>query len=672
MKKTSKKPISSLTAVTLLLILVMGIGWGAGVYCLTSVTAEYAAARYLSGYEAFASSLSPLPDKGNSGEYENYDIHDFWDAVAEGGRANAFTVTPSIVDENDRFLKRPNTNRAYSATAIFDAEGNLVECSWKDFFYFEYLTAQQWQNREELSVNSARVFFDRELLTKEGEEIVSGGNLRFKAAALRFTGAFDGVTFTARKIEYIDKDEFWDAVHTMGGGQHTVSGVVEDHKLPWHTMYEDTSDALSDSKTVTFYANRFDVCYDRPSPAFSYKGAAYENAASLVAELGPALVSGLVSAPQQMQCFDDGVMILPSVNYCFQVNDELYSSPNFHGENGFADGVGCKLHFYTVSVVYCDPWQTAFDELRFVYLITLLLSVTAVLAVRFIIKRHLIRPVQAVGNAIANAEDQVSLPPPISDKWRESQLLQDGFSKCWDRLQLQKDEIARLNTALEYAKTAEQNRRQMTSNLAHELKTPLAVICSYAEGLKERIAEDKRDKYIDVILSEVRRTDGMVLEMLELSRLEAGKVKLSRNDFSLIALTRSVFEKLEMAAQAKDLKITFSFPEEFTVTADEARIAQVIENFATNAVKYTPTGGRILVEIQTGRSGTTFSIENDSAPLTQEALNKVWDSFYRTDEARNGNGTGLGLAIAKNIVQLHGGKCSVHNTKTGVVFRFTI
>ena len=127
-----------------------------------------------------------------------------------------------------------------------------------------------------------------------------------------------------------------------------------------------------------------------------------------------------------------------------------------------------------------------------------------------------------------------------------------------------------------------------------------------------------------------------------------------------------------MAAQAKDLKITFSFPEEFTVTADEVRIAQVIENFATNAVKYTPAGGRILVEIQTGRSGTTFSIENDSAPLTQEALNKVWDSFYRTDEARNGDGTGLGLAIAKNIVQLHGGKCSVHNTKTGVVFRFTI
>ena len=98
-------------------------------------------------------------------------------------------------------------------------------------------------------------------------------------------------------------------------------------------------------------------------------------------------------------------------------------------------------------------------------------------------------------------------------------------------LQLQKSEITRLNTALDYAKTAEENRRQMTSNIAHELKTPLAVIHSYAEGLRERVAEEKRDRYLEVILSETERTDGMVLELLDLSRLEAGKVKLARETF---------------------------------------------------------------------------------------------------------------------------------------------
>ena len=84
-----------------------------------------------------------------------------------------------------------------------------------------------------------------------------------------------------------------------------------------------------------------------------------------------------------------------------------------------------------------------------------------------------------------------------------------------------KDTTARLERAVKYAQEAEQNRRQMVANIAHELKTPLAIIHSYAEGLRERIAEDKRDKYSDIILSETERMNTMVLEMLDLSRLEA-------------------------------------------------------------------------------------------------------------------------------------------------------
>ena len=234
------------------------------------------------------------------------------------------------------------------------------------------------------------------------------------------------------------------------------------------------------------------------------------------------------------------------------------------------------------------------------------------------------------------------------------------------------NELTRLNTALNYAKTAEENRRQMTSHIAHELKTPLAVVHSYAEGLKEHIAEDKRDKYLDVILSETERMDAMVLEMLDLSRLEAGKVKLARDQFSLGELARSVFDRLEMAIQAKELQLTWDLPEDTNLTADEGRIAQVVENFATNAVKYTPPGGSIAVSIEKGRRGLTFTVANDCPPLSREALNKVWDTFYRVDEARSGGGTGLGLAIAKQIIELHGGSCSAENTGTGVAFRFTI
>lgn len=291
---------------------------------------------------------------------------------------------------------------------------------------------------------------------------------------------------------------------------------------------------------------------------------------------------------------------------------------------------------------------------------------------RSAIKKHLIQPVRDIADAMEDSWRNTYHTDSASAIWHEIEKLRTGFETEKDRRRMKDNEITRLNAALEYSKTAEENRRQMTSNIAHELKTPLAVIHSYAEGLKEHIAEDKRDKYVDVILAEAERTDGMVLEMLDLSRLEAGKVKLSRDEFSLADLTKAIFEKLQMAAEAKELQISYEFPEQCIIVADENRIAQVIENFATNAVKYTPAGGCVTVRIQNNRGKITFSIENDSKPLSAEALAKVWDTFYRVDESRSGGGTGLGLAIAKNIVELHGGKCSVQNTKTGVEFQFTI
>src|SRR5699024_7916787 len=104
----------------------------------------------------------------------------------------------------------------------------------------------------------------------------------------------------------------------------------------------------------------------------------------------------------------------------------------------------------------------------------------------------------------------------------------------------------------------------------------------------------------------------------------------------------------------------------------ESRLAQVVENFASNAVKYTPQEGRITVEIRREWGKTRFTVENDSPPLSDEALAHVWDAFYRADEARSGPGTGLGLAIAHQIIALHGGACTARNTTTGVAFGFSL
>lgn len=205
------------------------------------------------------------------------------------------------------------------------------------------------------------------------------------AAAMRFTGAFDGVSFIPQKIESIDRDEFQDVLHSRGAGSYTVSGITEDHGLQWRSIYEDPDAAASSSETVTLYSDWFDVCYDQPSPSFSYKGKEHSGVSSLAAGLGASLVSGI--GTKELVFYDGLNLLIPSVNYYLSGNDEAYYTPYYQETADSEESP--RLHFYTVSIVYCSPWRTAMGELCPVYLITFLLAAALVLFVRFLIKRYL-------------------------------------------------------------------------------------------------------------------------------------------------------------------------------------------------------------------------------------------------------------------------------------------
>jgi signal transduction histidine kinase len=284
------------------------------------------------------------------------------------------------------------------------------------------------------------------------------------------------------------------------------------------------------------------------------------------------------------------------------------------------------------------------------------------------IRRELINP---LGHILRNSdlEHAVALHR-MTPRYREPLGLLEIFNQAQEDIHELKKENTQLTTALDYAHNAEENRRRMVSNITHELKTPLAVIHSYAEGLKEGIAAEKQEHYLDVILEETQRMDGMVLEMLDLSRLEAGKVRLATDRFSLLELTQRVVDKMNLLVEERELKVEYVWKQEVEVTADEGRIAQAVTNLVSNAIKYSPRGGTIYVSVTRVKDKTLFSIENQSEPLSEEALNSIWDSFYRADASRTEKGTGLGLPITKAIVELHGGECQVSNTSTGVEFKF--
>ena len=339
----------------------------------------------------------------------------------------------------------------------------------------------------------------------------------------------------------------------------------------------------------------------------------------------------------------------------------------------FVERVNCLDEFgrsaQQNTVLRCYPLKLAMHELGTVYRNAFAVFVILLTLYYITLKRQLRDPLRRISTS---GEDFRPLNWGGRSRWREVAQLEDGYELTQKTIHDLRQENQQLRTALEYAQEAEVRRRDLVSGITHDLKTPLAIIHSYAEGLEAGIAPEKQSQYLQTILDEADRMDSMVLEMLDFSRLEAGKVTLASDQFSLLALTKRVFDRLDLQVQEKNLAVHFDIAEDFLTTADEARIEQVVTNFATNAIKFSPECGEIHLNIFQHTGKTMFTIANQCENLPEETLERIWDSFYRADSSRTVKGTGLGLPIARAVIHLHRGTCEARNTSTGIEFRFTL
>ena len=326
--------------------------------------------------------------------------------------------------------------------------------------------------------------------------------------------------------------------------------------------------------------------------------------------------------------------------------------------------------YQVLTALRCYPLQAALWRLHPIWFASELVCVALVGFYYALLKRRLKVPLQQIIDC--GQQNMLELKFPYNPKWKEPYQLEEIYTAAQQELQTLRRENTQLKTALVYAQNAETSRKQLVSDITHELKTPLAVIRSYCEGLLAGIAPEKQERYLNIVMEEADRMDAMVLEMLDLSRLEAGKVRLSQDPVELLGLTKGILEKVQPLMAAKELLVTFAVEKESPIMADEARLGQVITNLVSNAIKYSPVGGQIVIRVFQRNGLTHFSIENECAPLSQEALEKVWESFYRVDDSRTTKGTGLGLSICKAIIELHRGTCQARNTTTGVEFSFTL
>ncbi|OTY19646.1 two-component sensor histidine kinase [Bacillus mycoides] len=231
--------------------------------------------------------------------------------------------------------------------------------------------------------------------------------------------------------------------------------------------------------------------------------------------------------------------------------------------------------------------------------------------------------------------------------------------------------IEQLHQDIEKEKRLEYTRKEFISGVSHELKTPLSIMKSCISILKDGVASHKKEYYFKAMEKEVDKMDMLIVDMLELAKFESGTYKMQMDVFYIDQSIKHICEQLSLDITKKQLNIHTHLAAT-EVIANYHRIEQVLTNFITNAIRYTPEKENIIISTIDEPSRIKVCIENKGAHIEEGQLDKIWDRFYRVDTARQRSqgGTGLGLAISKNILELHGAEYGVYNTVDGVLFYF--
>lgn len=235
---------------------------------------------------------------------------------------------------------------------------------------------------------------------------------------------------------------------------------------------------------------------------------------------------------------------------------------------------------------------------------------------------------------------------------------------------------AELTNDIEQKTQIDEMRKEFLSHVSHELKTPIALIQGYAEGLKENISEDQesREFYCEVIMDEADKMNRMVKKLLELNELEFGYGKADFERFDIVELIHNINEASNILLQQNDIRLQFDEPSPVFVWGDEFMIEEVYTNYLTNAIHHAPQGGTVTVSLEEREQILRISVCNEGNPIPEEELEKIWIKFYKVDKARTREygGNGIGLSIVAATMKQHGREYGAYNVENGVVFYFDL
>jgi signal transduction histidine kinase len=338
-----------------------------------------------------------------------------------------------------------------------------------------------------------------------------------------------------------------------------------------------------------------------------------------------------------------------------------------------------KVLEYLFVISSLQPVGEAVDAITGYYIYAFLIGVVIISIMSLIFSRVISRPLITM-NRIAAQMANLDFSKECEVKSKdEIGTLANSLNKLSKNLGVSLKELKAANEQLhldiEKERNLEKMRKEFVSSVSHEFKTPLGIIKGFTEGIRDQVAEDKKEYYIEVIMDEIDKMDHLILDLMDLAKLESKTQELNNETFNIIELIDEVKNRLLQTIDEKNITMVFKYRERITEAyGDRRKIEQVIINILTNAVRHAEFDKYIEIGVEEENSELMVYIENSGEPISEEDISKIWERFYRAEKSRRRKtgGTGLGLAIVKTILERHESHYGVKNTDRGVRFYFTL
>lgn len=294
------------------------------------------------------------------------------------------------------------------------------------------------------------------------------------------------------------------------------------------------------------------------------------------------------------------------------------------------------------------------------------------------VARNLSKPIQNI-EVVARHVSELNFDTKADENvsTTEIALLAQSINTMAEKLEGMINDLSSANEQLkdkvDYQEKLDQMRKEFVANVSHEMKTPLSMLMMYSESLRSDIPGIDRDFYLDTIIEEAERLNDMVMQLLDISSLENGLEKIGLEPVDFSEFVNRATERTDMLLKGR--AVSRSIEPGIRILGNEKYLERAIRNYITNASAHTEEGAKVRISLSRRGDRAVFAVFNEGEPIAQENMGRIWDSFYRADEARTqteAHRVGLGLYIVKTIVQKHHGEFGAENRDGGVEFWFSV